>query len=69
MASLGKICRGDSSFLANNILLDHDEMIKAFGEDGTLLRLSFLVFSRDACNSDSWRKGESQMGHFHVVSL
>ena len=30
---------------------------------------SFLVLERKACINDQWRKGESQTGHVHVISL
>ena len=37
MAGFGRIRRDDDSFLADDIRLDRDETIKAFGRDSTLM--------------------------------
>ena len=47
------------SYFTDDIRLDCKESIKAFGENGTLIGLEFIVPGGEACISDSWRKGES----------
>ena len=69
MSNFGKIRHKNDSFLADDIRLDRAETIKVFGEDDTIMGLSFLVPCEEARINDQWRKGESQTRHFHMVFL
>ena len=69
MYGFGKIRCNDGSFLADDIRLNREKTIKVYGENGTLMGLSFLVPGERTCISDQWKRGESQMGHFYIVSL
>ena len=44
------------SYFTDDIRLDCKESIKAFGENGVLMGLKFIVPSGEACISDSWRR-------------
>ena len=59
----------DGSFLADDILLDHEETIKVYGEDGTLMGFLFFVPDEGTCISEYWKMGKAQMGHFHIMCL
>ena len=69
MSNVGRICRRDDSFLADDICLDRVETIKVVGEKGTRNGLGFIVLNNEARISDQWRMGKSQTGHFYVVAL
>ena len=69
-SNFGKIRCKNSSFLTDDIFLDHVETIKVVSEEeGIKNGLKFIVPGNDTWISDQWRRGESQTGHFHVVSL
>ena len=53
MADFSKIRRSDRLFLADDIRLDRKETIEAYGENGTLMGLLFLVPGREVHISDS----------------
>ena len=69
MSNFGKIHHRNGSFLADDICLDRAETIKVIGEEGTINGLEFIVSGDEAWISDRWKRGESQIGHFHIVSL
>ena len=69
MANFSRIRRDDGSFLVDDIPFDCEETIKIYGEDGTLMGLLFSVPGKGTCISEYWTKEESQMGHFHIMSL
>ena len=70
-SSFTKSRRKNGSFYAGDILLDHFETIRVVGDaEGVRDGLSFTVPGREAQITDHWRgDGESQTGHFHVISL
>ena len=47
-----RIRRDNGSFLADDIPLNYDETIKVYGEDGTLIGLSFSVPDERTCISE-----------------
>ena len=46
MSGFGRICCDNGSYLVDDIRLDHDETMKAYGESGTLMELEFIVPSK-----------------------
>ena len=69
MSNFGRIRRKDDSFLTDDICLDRVETIRVADEGGNRNGLEFTVLGNEARISDRWWTGESQTGHFHVVSL
>ena len=64
--------RKNGVFLASEIPLDRFETIRAVeGEEGDRNGLAFIVSCNEARITDHWRgkKGDSQISHFHVVTL
>ena len=68
-ANFNKICLSDGSVKANDINLNRTNTIKVFCESGILMGLSFSIPSKGECVSDYWQRRETQMGHFHTMSL
>ena len=56
MCGFDKIRYRDGSFFLDDIRLDCEESMKAFGANGTLMGLEFLVPGGEACINDSWRR-------------
>ena len=52
MADFSKICYNDGTFKADDINLDHMNIIKVFDESGTLIELLFSVPENGVCISD-----------------
>ena len=69
MTDFGKLCRDDGSFMTDYIDLDRSSIIKVFGENGTLMVLSFSILKEGTSISECWTKQEAQMGHFYTMSL
>ena len=59
MCGFDNIHRRDNSFFTDDICLDRQESMKAFGGNGILIGLEFLVPGGEARINDSWRRGES----------
>ena len=59
MSGFDRIRSKDDSYFADNICLDREESIKAFGQNGTLIKLEFIVPDGEDYISDSWRRRES----------
>ena len=69
MSNFGKVRCRDGFFLVDGIHLDRIETIRVVGEEGFRNGLQFMVLGNEAHISDQWKSGESQTGHFHVMSL
>ena len=56
MYGFDRIHRKNGFYFANDTRLDRKESIKVFGENGTLIRLEFIVPGEEARISDSWKR-------------
>ena len=68
MSGFDRIRRKNGSYFVDDIYLSIVRRVSRHFV-GILMGLEFIVHSREARISDSWRKEESQTGHFHFVSL
>ena len=69
MVDFSRIYHDNGSFLVDEITLDHENTIEAYGEKGTLMGQMFFVPNERTCISEDWKIGKAQMGHFYIVSL
>ena len=58
MSDFDRIRHKNGAYFVDNIRLDREENIKAFGENDTLMWLEFIVLGGEAHISDSWRREE-----------